>query len=92
MSNATKIKNRQAQAKRKAKELYYTENAVNVVTAALLLTLKTCYGFGNKRLGTVVESMHALLEEQADRRSTPQDLSEWTIKETGIDPREVWKI
>lgn len=91
MSNATKIKNRQAKAKGKIKEKYYTANAVNVVTAIMLITLKQCYGFGNKRLEVVMESMHALMEEQADGRATPQDIINWALDLTGIDAREVWK-
>ena len=90
MSNTTKIKNRQARAKGKIKEKYYTTNAVNVVTAVMLITLHDCYGFGEKRLKTVMESMHALMDEQADKRSTPQDIINWAKEVTGIDAREVW--
>lgn len=90
MSNATKIRNAQAKAKAKARERAYTVSTVDVVTAVMILTLHSCYGFGDKRLGTVMESMHALMQEHADKRTTPSDLIQWALEETGIDARKVW--
>ena len=90
MSSATKIKNAQARVKNKTKERYYMQSSVNLVTAIMILTLHSCYGFGEKRIGTVVESMHALMQEHIDKRTTADDLIQWAKEKTGIDAREVW--
>lgn len=90
MSNATKIKNAQSRAKDKIKEKYYIQSAVNIVTAIMILTMHSCYGFGEKRLGMIMESMHALMQEYTDKRITADDIIQWTKEETGIDAREVW--
>lgn len=90
MSSASKIKSRNAALKHKEINKIYAVESINVITAILLVTLKQCYGFGDKRLSVVMESIHSLIDEQNTKHSSPQDIIDWCKELTGIDAREVW--
>lgn len=59
--------------------------------AIFLLTLKTEYGFGKKRLANVLESYLALMQEVADKRCTVKQATRNAKQLSGIDPEAFLK-
>jgi len=69
--------------KSKNLKLVKMTNQLNI--AVNLRTLKTVFGFGNKRLATFMESYLALMSEVQDSRLTVPEAVEEAKEITGID-------